>query len=309
MKIRTAFTLVELLVVIAIIGVLVALLLPAIQSARETASRLACQNKLRQLGVALHCYANAVNYFPPGRDPWPNPFSAQAHLLPYVEERSLNQLINFAQATSTGVNLVAAQTPVSLFVCPSDPSVGQVSGSQFSGNNYAGNVGSGINGGDYTTGDGVFLLTTRIGFKDIKDGTSKTAAFSELVLGNGTSSTGATPVDPRQFIQLASSTVPTTSNSTPAGGTTWSGMRGDRWINGGYQATLYNAYYPPNAANGFDTINAANNYGWAAARSMHVGGVNLLMCDASVHFVGNSVDPATWTALSTRAGGDTVGDY
>src|SRR5262249_38482624 len=158
----------------------------------------------------------------------------------------------------------------------------------------------------YVTGDGVFLLNRPIGFKDITDGTSNTAAFSEITLGNGVSGTGTPPSDPRQqFIQLPGST-PTTPATCSPGGATWSGNRGDRWINGGYLSTLYNHFAPPNAPNVYDCINAANNYGLATARSHHTGGVNLLLCDGSVRFTSNGIAPATWTALATRAGGEVL---
>src|SRR5215469_16448918 len=158
---RNAFTLIELLVVIAIIAILIGLLLPAVQKVREAAARIQCQNNLKQLGLALHSYHDALGSFPAGRDPWPKPFSAQAHLLPFVEQQNLQNLVDFTQPTSTGVNAAAAATPVKLFICPSDPAGGRVPGSAFGGNNYAANVGTGVNSGDYVTGDGVFLLNVR----------------------------------------------------------------------------------------------------------------------------------------------------
>src|SRR4051794_17177430 len=115
---RSAFTLVELLVVIAIIGILLAMTLPAVNGARESARRTQCRNNLRQFGIALVNHDTAFGYFPAGRDPWPGPFSAQAHLLPFLDAANLKNIIDFTQATSTGKNVTAANTVVEIFICP-----------------------------------------------------------------------------------------------------------------------------------------------------------------------------------------------
>lgn len=299
---RPAFTLIELLVVIAIIGVLVALLLPAVQFARESARRVQCSNNLKQIGVSLNTFHDARRRFPPGRDAWPSPFSTQAHLLPYQENAALQNLIDFTLPTSTGVNALAATTRVPLFECPSDSAKGRVPGSAFAACNYVGNVGTGINNGDYVTGDGVFLLNTIIGFQDLTDGSSQTAAFSESLLGDG----GTTPMDPkRQVVQLAGGTL-TAPGSCTSG--PYFGQRGDRWINGGYLATLYNHHFQPNAPD-WDCLNTSNNFGLKTARSNHRGGVTVLLCDGSVRLVANSINAKTWRAIATRAGNDVAGEF
>jgi prepilin-type N-terminal cleavage/methylation domain-containing protein/prepilin-type processing-associated H-X9-DG protein len=300
---RRAFTLVELLVVIAIIGVLVALLLPAVQAAREAVRRASCLNNLRQLGLALHNYHDMFNKFPGVRDSYlPGPFSTQAHLLDYLEQANLSHSIDFSQPTSTGVNQNVASLIVRSFLCPSDPANGRVRGLAYGGCNLVANVGTGVNNGDYVTGDGVFLLNNPVGFRNLTDGSSNTAAFSESILGDGQNIEG-TPQ--RQIVQLAGSTQPT---STACGSGPWLGKRGDRWINGGYLSTAYNHFAAPNSAT-WDCLNAANNYGLKTARSLHPGGVNLLLCDGSGRFIASNVDLAVWKAIATRDGGEAVANY
>ena len=137
----SGFTLIELLVVVAIIGILVAILLPAVQSAREASRRIACSNNLRQLGIALHNFHSAHLRFPPGRgDPLPGVFSTHAYLLEHLEQTSVRQVIDFRKAPTTfsvagGVvhdgtaNLPAATARLSILQCPTDSLAGGVPGS------------------------------------------------------------------------------------------------------------------------------------------------------------------------------------
>jgi prepilin-type N-terminal cleavage/methylation domain-containing protein/prepilin-type processing-associated H-X9-DG protein len=323
MKNRRAFTLIELLVVIAIIGILIALLLPAVQKVREAANRAKCSNNLKQFGLALHGYHDAMGFFPGARDSYPLAFSPHAHLLPFLEQQNLYQIIDFtgehgATTTYKGVNAQAAETPVTFFSCPSDMGFvpggnGAVAGVIFGGTNYASCVGtgassSGVTNGDYVSGDGIFLLTHPIAIKDVTDGTSNTAAFSESVYGNGLAAQSPLPpgsADPTVVaIDINGSAM---DPDTCAATDTYTGQRGDRWINGGYLSTAYNHYLTPNSAT-LDCLNTANNYGLKTARSRHSGGVNLLLCDGSARFVSNSISLDTWRALATRAGGEVISD-
>jgi prepilin-type processing-associated H-X9-DG protein len=306
--------LIELLVVIAIIAILIGLLLPAVQKVREAAARMECQNNLKQIGLAMHNYENVYRKLPPGRGtPFPLVFSTHAYLLPYVEQANLQQLIDFKSPPldfGSGTNNAKANsTLVSFYLCPSD--AGQVSGSLYAATNYVACAGSGtIAAGNLSSGDGVFYHASKTRFTDLSsDGTSNTIAFSETLLGNGRTSTGATPGDPRREVlelPAGSDTLDAPCSSGING--IWSGQRGAKWINGHYGDTLYNHYYTPNAAQ-WDCGNGFHNKGLTAARSMHSGGVNVLLCDGSVRFVSNSVSLITWRALSTRNGGEVNGEF
>jgi len=313
---RNAFTLVELLVVIAIVGVLVALLLPAVQAAREAGRRSACTNNLRQLGIALANFHDVHKEFPPGRGgPPPRIFSPQAYLLPYVEEGSIEEQIDFNQAPTTVVvggvpysgaaNLPAAQKAVPVLGCASDMASGRIAGSSYGGTNYAGNAGSGtIDGGTLTDADGVFFFESKIGFKHVLDGTSRTVAFSERMLGNGVT-LPMLPVDQADiYILELSSTAPVSlENCRVAANGGGFSQRGGRWITGNYGYTLYNHGYTPNAPE-WDCMNQPQQRGYLAARSYHPGGVNVGFCDGSVRFVTDDVELKLWQALATRAGNE-----
>ncbi len=302
-----AFTLVELLVVIAIIGVLVALLLPAVQAAREAARRASCANNLRQLGIALHNYHDALGNLPVARNPWPLVHSALARLLPYTEQENLQRLVDFTLPVSHAHNQAASQVAVKLFVCPSDGAGGRVPGSPHAGTNYVVSNGSGtVAAGLIASGDGLFTQTS-LGFRDALDGLSNTAAISESILGHGQTSSGPKPADfRREVLEVPGGNDPTTADCA-AGAGVWSGQRGAKWIDGHYGNSLYNHFYPPNAAN-WDCGNGSHNKGLSTARSRHPGGVCVLMCDSSVRFVPSTIKLDVWRAMSTRAGGEVVSE-
>ncbi len=302
---------------IAILGTLIALLLPAIQQAREASRRLACVNNLRQIGMALHNYHGVQQRFPPGRgDPLPSVFSTHAFLLPYLEQGALRQSIDFQQAPTTfsvaggvvhsgAANLSAATARLEVFECPAESAGPGVAGSEFGATNYAANAGSGLDQwGSLTAADGVFFKGSRIAMRDLLDGSTSTVAMSERLLGPGTNGPSAVEVEPsRVMLEIAGGKDPTSAAcSAPNGGNAYR-ERGAKWILGNYGNTLYNHYYPPNAAT-WDCLNLQQQKGLLAARSMHPDIVVTLYCDGGVRCVSSAIDLALWRAAATRSGGE-----
>ncbi|MFL5328904.1 MAG: DUF1559 domain-containing protein [Gemmataceae bacterium] len=334
---RSAFTLIELLVVISIISILMSLLMPAVQKARESANRLSCQNNLKQLGLAAQNYHGDYSSFPYARkfDYW-DAYTWHHHLLPYVEQMpvyslffNLNEPLNasaeFRNVGDPGTDdrLQKGRTAtLPMSMCPSHPNrlvdeFSQPFWRRMRGN-YVGCVGAGDMYGkaiDTTpgpTGPGSFEVIVGQGFQldkappparirigDILDGSSQTLLFSEII------------------------------HSSLTDGFVWGGSFGDRGA-GNMGASLFSAYNPPNSANvdrpygpcpqdqgdqifrapclslGQQTYftHGQSTRSHVAARSRHLNGVNTCMADGSVHFIGNQIRPQVWRALGTRAGGD-----
>lgn len=316
---RNGLTLVELLVVLAIIGLLSSLLLPAVQAARQAARRLSCQNNLKQIGLALQNHHAAYDRFPPGRGtPFPAVFSTHAWLLPFCEGVVFDHIafdlppVTFNLASGKVLdgsqNLAAAQAILPVFLCPSDPGTrGRVGDSTFAATNYAACVGSGTSAhGSLEDADGVFFAGSRMGFRDLLDGSSQTTAFSERLTGLGSSAPRAPAPSPaRAMWEIGSVAIPTSGTCGERSHGQWYLARGEKWIMGNYGNTLYNHYFTPNARS-WDCMNVRQQSGQMSARSAHPAGVNLLYCDGSVHFVAEQIDAAVWRELSTRADGSSV---
>jgi prepilin-type N-terminal cleavage/methylation domain-containing protein len=335
---RTAFTLVELLVVIAIIGILVGLLLAAVQMAREAARRMSCQNNIKQLSLSSLNYESGFKRLPtgsqsgefPGVPTHPHNFyrwSVLAQLTPFLEQSNAYNTIDLKTPLYppgfqvTPQNAIPASLIVPLFLCPSDRGRSVASFFDSTGvrhnwapTNYAGNAGTGINGGTGFETDGLYFINSKVRVAEITDGMSNTVMFSESLLGRGaTSSTAAADMKPDFDYKFAGAAPLTDAGcaGTPLFNVT--DRRGFSWVNGEYRCAMYNHYYPPNFA-GFDCLGFTNStdvatrftgVGWRAARSLHAGRVVTTgFADGSVRSISGSIDPQIWRAYGSRAGGE-----
>lgn len=315
---RSAFTLVELLVVIAIIGILVALLLPAVQSAREAARRTQCLNNLKQLGVGAHNYHDTNKHLMPGAysccwGTW------LIEILPYIEERQLHDLYNTEDrfitdsdsAYNSPDNLQVTTQRLQSMTCPSDEPQIAVDVDNMTYHNYVGNFGNtnhlgldipGFAGAETIRFAGAPLPATEwkgidmppdkikvTGFRQISDGLSKTLLFSETVQGQS-----GTNLDLRGFSWWGwgagfETSLPPNTNSP------------DRMQNVGY-CNAENFANPPCIGHSIPF-----NVMRAAARSRHPGGVNVVMCDGSGKFVVETIDEDIWLAAGSTGGGEEKG--
>ncbi len=340
---RLGFTLVELLVVIAIIGILIALLLPAVQAAREAARRSECTNKLKQLGLAFHNYADSRKVFPafsyivgsPGANlgNWEGP-SAFVMILPYIEQGAVysqwqwnaswnNRTAPDGSATTfSQTNVALSRTKIGTFLCPSD---NPYPDRTFAGCNYAVCAGSSLAWtGTAIYQNGVFRYNMETSFADIRDGTANTIMASEHIVGDnsGTIFSVGDVVRAQPFPAAAnppyndvnifwSQAMLDAYGQQCQGGTgNHHSHAGREWAAVMQTQSVFNTLAPPNHR--WYDCQECVGCGWMdsrgifPARSRHPGGVNAAMADASVRFFSNTIDLAIWQALGSRAGGESV---
>jgi len=270
---RAGFTLIELIVAIAIIGVLAALLIPAVQSSRDAARRTVCKNQLRQLGLALHMYLEVHGRFPPGSYTMGPSFPMQsgwgwgAMLLPYVEQNAIYEQINFGLGTGLGGNLPLIATPISAFRCPSEICAESISCMPIGDSPFK------LASGNYCGSEGVLSAMSSVRIAQITDGTSQTLMLGERLVQPG---------------------GPTSLPFTSA----WCGhvAFAEEYDLRSVPYLLPDANHP---INGSPTDPLC--FG-----SRHPLGANFALVDGSCVFLNNSIDGQVFTALGTPDGGEMI---
>ncbi|MHC4178548.1 MAG: DUF1559 family PulG-like putative transporter [Planctomycetota bacterium] len=299
---RSAFTIIELLVVIGIIGIVIALLLPAVQAARETARRASCQNKLRQIALAANSFHNDQERFPPGQcggkygfGPDSRSWSWLARLLPYLEQKNLFDEADVPRQTLKKSGIADRQ--VAVFLCPSDPfswegprmDAGNLEGFRVGQTNY-----KGVSGANW--GSDGSQQTNNIGTQWPNEGTNGSSDGLENGDGIMWRSDIRRPIQARHVRDGLTQTF-MIGEDLPEKNT---------WCSWPYANNAYGTCaIPPNST--FEDPNWWPNT--HSFRSAHPSGLNFAMADGSVQFIQQRISLDVYRALATRAGKEVVSDY
>lgn len=321
---RSGFSIVELLVVLATISILLGLLVPAVQYARESARRTQCISNLSQLGKAVHSFESQYGYLPPVRGYTVDRSSQETgsghyRLLPWLDQSALyaqlDQKSREFYRIDKSEEISPEETPLPIFKCSSDASA-------FGTNNYTWSLGARIHNREPDELSGAFDARSDNGrpfLKEVNDGLSNTAAICERLRGSGD---GAVFDRDRDIffsgselligLESADEMIPICEAATPSPGQ-FSPFSGRSWAFESYEATWYNHVIPPNSplpyctTFGADALKNHTGGAWRGifeASSLHSGTVNLLLLDGSVRTISNSISLSTWQALGTKSGGD-----
>lgn len=329
-KARRAFTLVELLVVISIVGVMVSMLLPAVQQAREAARRTRCQNNLKQLALATHLYADVHRVFPPSatvdlaREVTENNVSWGVHgrILPFLEHRAIAERVDFTRGWDYQQAIDGLH--IGVFACPSDPEAmrkrdpgsGKV---HLYPTTYGFNFGTWFVFDPFTGqgGDGLFFPNSALSWSSIVDGANNTLLVAEVKAWQPYRRNGGPPTfQPPESVEEASAVIASAPDFKDTGHT--------EWPDGRVHHTGFTATFPPNTSipclGGGATHPACDYNSWqegrngragrptfaiVTSRSYHPGIVHAALADGSVRSFSERIDKAVWRALATRAGGET----
>ena len=327
-RVRSGFTLIELLVVIAIIAILVALLLPAVQQAREAARKSACQNNLKQIGLAAHNYHSQYKAFPMAGSGENEDLSPYVGMLPFLDQGAMYAGIKNAgfPTTSGAWNSYAPliyTVEIDTLQCPSDRArdLADASGnnSRQVGGNYGLNWGTGVDSvldRDGEIADGAWVRARSLNFSNFRDGTVNTVIVGEIGRDNTDGLWQGGYITTGNSDGSACLAAAQPSGAPPGNyGDSYEPYRGAGWWYAAGERTGFNGVLGPNqpscynASPGNRHYNRAprnNGSGVLSAGSFHEGGVHVVLVDGSTQFVNDAIDLASWQAVLTRDGSETV---